>query len=92
LGQLTVAAFNSGNFPHVAKQLRGKIPDKLIIIAGDNDLHLVLTEGKNPGSEKSLEAVTLLNGKAIFLISHREKRLCRLPSRTLRRTNSERKI
>ena len=68
LGQPTVAAFDSGNLPHVAKLLRAKFPQKSIMIAGDNDLHLELTEGKNPGKEKALEAASLVNGKAIFPI------------------------
>ena len=68
LGYATVAAFDSGNLPHVAKQLRGQFPDKPIVIAGDNDLHLELTEGKNPGKEKALAAAKAVDGTAIFPI------------------------
>jgi phage/plasmid primase-like uncharacterized protein len=48
--------------------LREKFPNKPIIIAGDNDLHLELTEGRNPGKEKAHQAATLVNGTAIFPI------------------------
>ena len=68
LGYATVAAFDSGNLPHVAKQLRGQFPDKPFVIAGDNDLHLELTEGKNPGKEKALAAAKTVDGTAIFPI------------------------
>jgi antirestriction protein ArdC/phage/plasmid primase-like uncharacterized protein len=68
LGFPTVAAFDSGNLPAVARLLREKFPNKPIIIAGDNDLHLELTEDRNPGKEKALAAATLVNGKAIFPI------------------------
>lgn len=68
LGYATVAAFDSGNLPHVAKQLRGQFPDKPFVIAGDNDCHLELTEGKNPGKEKALAAAKAVDGTAIFPI------------------------
>ena len=68
LGYATVAAFDSGNLPNVAIQLREKFPDKSLIIAGDNDLHLELTEGRNPGKEKAQVAAKAVNGTAIFPI------------------------
>jgi N12 class adenine-specific DNA methylase/antirestriction protein ArdC/phage/plasmid primase-like uncharacterized protein len=68
LGYATVAAFDSGNLPHVAKQLRGQFPDKPFVIAGDNDCHLELTEGKNPGKEKALASAKAVDGTAIFPI------------------------
>ena len=68
LGYATVAAFDAGNLPHVAKQLRGQFPDKPFVIAGDNDCHLELTEGKNPGKEKALAAAKAVDGTAIFPI------------------------
>ncbi|WP_449566810.1 zincin-like metallopeptidase domain-containing protein [Methylobacter psychrophilus] len=68
LGYATVAAFDSGNLPNVAKQLREKFPDKPLVIAGDNDVHLALTEGKNPGKEKALAAAKAVEGTAIFPI------------------------
>jgi phage/plasmid primase-like uncharacterized protein len=66
LGYATVAAFDSGNLPIVAKQLQEKFPDKLMVIAGDNDLHQEMTEGKNPGKQKALSAAVAVNGVAIF--------------------------
>ncbi|MDD5493735.1 MAG: zincin-like metallopeptidase domain-containing protein [Dehalococcoidia bacterium] len=68
LGYATVAAFDSGNLPHVAKQLRDQFPDKPFVIAGDNDLHQELTEGRNPGKEKALAAATAVDGIAVFPI------------------------
>ena len=68
LGYAAVAAFDSGNLPNVAKQLREKFPDKPFIIAGDNDVHLELTEGKNPGKEKALAAAKAVDGMAVFPI------------------------
>jgi phage/plasmid primase-like uncharacterized protein len=68
LGYATVAAFDSGNLSHVAKQLHGQFPDKPFVIAGDNDLHLELTEGRNPGKEKALAAAKAVDGTAIFPI------------------------
>ena len=54
--------------PHVAKLLRVQFPDKPIIIAGDNDLHQELTEGRNPGKEKAEAAATAVGGVALFPI------------------------
>lgn len=68
LGYPTVAAFDSGNLPHVAKLLRSQFPDKPIIIAGDNDLHQELTEGRNPGKEKAEAAAKAVGGIALFPI------------------------
>ena len=68
LGYATVAAFDSGNLLNVAQQLREKFPHKPFIIAGDNDVHLELTEGKNPGKEKALAAAKEVDGVAIFPI------------------------
>lgn len=68
LGYATVAAFDSGNLPHVAKQMREQFPDKPILIAGDNDLHQELIDGKNPGRTKAQEAAKAVEGKAIFPI------------------------
>ncbi len=68
IGYATVAAFDSGNLSNVAKQLRERFPDKPFVIAGDNDMHLELTEGKNPGKEKALAAAKAVAGTAIFPI------------------------
>jgi phage/plasmid primase-like uncharacterized protein len=68
LGYATVAAFDSGNLMAVANALHEKYPDKPVIIAGDNDAHLVLTLGVNPGKEKALEAAQATGGTAVFPI------------------------
>ena len=55
IGHATVAAFDSGNLMAVATALKDKYPDKAVIIAGDDDLHL-LNHPKvraNPGREKA---------------------------------------
>lgn len=68
LGHATVAAFDSGNLEAVAKALHAKFPDKPVIIAGDDDRHLVMTHGNNPGREKAEAAALAVGGKAIFPI------------------------
>ena len=62
LGFGTVAAFDSGNLPHVARALHEKFPDKPIIIAGDDDRHLEATQGINPGRTKAEEAAKAVGG------------------------------
>lgn len=66
LNQPVVAAFDSGNLKPVAEALREKHPDKMIVIFGDDDQHLQLTQGQNPGREKAEEAALAVNGYAIF--------------------------
>ena len=68
LGFATVAAFDSGNLPNVAKLLHEKFPDKPFIIAGDNDRHQELTEGRNPGKEKAVAAAKAVNGTVLLPI------------------------
>lgn len=68
LGQATVAAFDSGNLPTVARALHEKYPDKPIIIAGDDDRRLEATQGINPGRMKAEEAAKAVGGKVIFPI------------------------
>lgn len=68
LGHATIAAFNSGNLPHVAKSLHALYPDKPIVIAGDNDLHVEQTQGINPGRTKAEEAAKAVGGKVMFPI------------------------
>ncbi len=62
----TVAAFDSGNLVPVAKALSEKYPDKPILIAGDDDRHLEMTQGVNPGKEKALAAADAVGGAAIL--------------------------
>lgn len=68
LGHATIAAFNSGNLPHVAKSLHALYPDKPIVIAGDNDLHVEQTQGINPGRTKAEETAKAVGGKVMFPI------------------------
>ncbi len=68
LGHATVAAFDSGNLPHVARALREKFPDKPIVIAGDDDKAQEIERGHNPGRAKAEEAAKAVGGKAIFPI------------------------
>lgn len=66
LGFATVAAFDSGNLPNVAKVLHDKFPDKPVVVLGDNDRHQELTQGTNPGKTKAQEAAKVVGGKAAF--------------------------
>jgi len=68
LGHATVAAFDSGNLPHVARALRDHFPDKPIVIAGDDDKAQEIERGHNPGRAKAEEAAKAVGGKAIFPI------------------------
>jgi len=68
LGFATVAAFDSGNLVSVAKALHEKYPEKQIIIAGDDDKHLELTHGTNPGRSKAEEAARAVGGKVLLPI------------------------
>jgi len=68
LGFATVAAFDSGNLPAVAKALHEKFPVKPVIIAGDDDRHLELTQGVNPGKAKAQEAAKITGGRAMLPI------------------------
>jgi putative DNA primase/helicase len=67
-GFATVAAFDSGNLVPVAKTLHAKYPEKQIIIAGDDDKHLELTQGINPGRSKAEEAARAVGGKVLLPI------------------------
>jgi putative DNA primase/helicase len=68
LGFATVAAFDSGNLVPVAKTLHAKYPEKPIVIAGDDDRHLELTHGINPGRSKAEEAARAVGGKVLLPI------------------------
>ena len=68
LGHATVAAFDSGNLPHVARALRERFPGKPIVIAGDDDKTQEIERGHNPGRAKAEEAAKAVGGKAIFPI------------------------
>ena len=69
IGHATVAAFDSGNLMTVATALKDKYPDKAVIIAGDDDLHL-LNHPKvraNPGREKAEKAAQAVEVKPFSL-------------------------
>jgi putative DNA primase/helicase len=66
LGFATVAAFDSGNLRAVAKALQGRFPDKPIVIAGDDDQHLIDTLGKNPGREKMEQAAAAVGAAKLL--------------------------
>lgn len=62
----TVAAFDSGNLPAVAKALHERFPDKPIFIVGEDDQRVQAQFGYNPGREKAIEAATAVGGKPMF--------------------------
>lgn len=68
LGFATIAAFDAGNLVHVAKALHQKFPDKPIIIADDDDWHLVLTHDVNTGKIKAQEAAAATGGHLLLPI------------------------
>lgn len=61
-----VSALDSGNLKAVALALHEKYPHKLIAMASDDDKHLELTQGINPGKEKAIEAANVVNGIVLF--------------------------
>ncbi|HHT9914901.1 TPA: zincin-like metallopeptidase domain-containing protein [Legionella pneumophila] len=63
---VVVSAFDSGNLKAVAKALHEKYPHIPIMIAADDDKHLELTKGVNPGKEKAMEAAEAVNGMIIL--------------------------
>lgn len=68
LGFPTVATFDAGNLPVVAKALKEVFPDKPMVIFGDDDRHQELMTGVNPGKEKAREAAKAVGGTAAFPI------------------------
>ena len=66
LGFATVAAFDSGNIQSVATALHERYPEKAVLIAGDDDRHLVDRIGKNPGREKAEKAAQSVGGEVVF--------------------------
>lgn len=68
LGYATVSAFDSGNLAMVAQALHQKFPDKPVVIAGDDDRHLEIVQGVNPGRTKAEEAAKLVGGRVLLPI------------------------
>ena len=52
----------------MAQALHQKFPDKPVVIAGDDDRHLEVTQGANPGRTKAEEAAKLVGGKLLMPI------------------------
>lgn len=52
----------------MAQALHQKFPDKPVVIAGDDDRHLEVTQGANPGRSKAEEAAKLVGGKLMMPI------------------------
>lgn len=76
IGHAAAAAFGSGNLVAVATALKDKYPDKAVIIAGDDDLHL-LNHPKvraNPGREKAEKVAQAVGDKAVFPVFAPEER------------------
>ncbi|HHS8316195.1 TPA: elongation factor P hydroxylase [Legionella pneumophila] len=63
-----VCAFDAGNLQPVAQALHERFPDKSIVITGDDDKHLEISQSINPGKAKALDAAKAVNGKALFPI------------------------
>lgn len=68
LGFPAVAAFDSGNLLPVAQAIHAKFPDKPVVIAADDDRHLEITQGMNPGRRKAEEAARAVGGKVLMPI------------------------
>lgn len=68
LGFATVAAFEPGNLPAVALALQARFPDKPVVMAADDDRHLELTQGINPGKVKAQEAARATGGTVLLPI------------------------
>lgn len=71
-GQPAIVAFNAGNLPRVAEIYRGRFPERVILIAGDDDRHQAGEIGpdgrpkRNVGREKAEEAAAAVGGQAVF--------------------------
>ena len=64
---VAVAAVDAGNLRPVAQAVHAKFPDMPIVIAGDNDLHLLQDSRiqKNRGWDAAQDAAKAVDGKAI---------------------------
>lgn len=66
LGVPVVSAFDATNLKAVSEALHTSFPEKILVIAGDDDVHLEYKLGKNVGSEKAVEAAQAVGGTAVF--------------------------
>ncbi len=58
-----VSAFDAGNLEPVARALREKFPDKVLLVAGDDDRR---EPGRNPGRDQATRAAEAVNAKLIL--------------------------
>jgi len=58
-GETVYVAMSANNFPHLAKCLREKYPDAVLLMAADNDRN-------GTGQKKAKEAANLVNGKVVL--------------------------
>jgi putative DNA primase/helicase len=58
-----VSAFDAGNLEPVARALREKFPDKVLIVAGDDDRN---EPGRNPGRDHATKAAEAAGAKLIL--------------------------
>ena len=58
-----VSAFDAGNLEPVARALREKFPDKVLIVAGDDDRR---EPGRNPGRDQATRAAEAVNARLIL--------------------------
>jgi putative DNA primase/helicase len=61
-GLTTATAFNASNLEPVAKAIRKKYPDHVLIICGDDDVNTL----GNPGRTKAQQAALAVGGLAVF--------------------------
>lgn len=65
-GRPVAVAFDAGNLAPVARVLRKKYPDALIVVAGDDDRDTEARTGTNPGRVKATAAARAVRGLAVF--------------------------
>ncbi|WP_225043089.1 toprim domain-containing protein [Xanthomonas campestris] len=61
-GYPTAVAFDAGNLEPVARELRSKFPDALIVICADDDAATALCRGINPGLANAQRAAQAVGG------------------------------
>lgn len=62
-GHATVCAYDAGNLIHVAKAIRSKFADAVIVLAGDDD---AFTDNGNTGRAKATAAAAAVRGLVAF--------------------------
>lgn len=64
-GLTVFAAMNAGNLRRVAEGVRRAVPNKALLICGDDDAETQAKTGKNPGIEAATEAAAAANGLVV---------------------------